>query len=137
MTLTGGCLCGAVRYESAGPILFSGHCYCSDCQKASGCGHITIVAVESASFKAVGPVSQFTKAGESGAAVVRSFCPTCGTALFSEPKMVAGTTMIRAGTLDDPSAIMPQMSIFTRSARPWDVPAADIPASPGAPPQPA
>ncbi|RYD89156.1 MAG: aldehyde-activating protein, partial [Sphingomonadales bacterium] len=35
---TGGCLCGAVRYEAAGEPIVSGHCYCSDCRKASGSG---------------------------------------------------------------------------------------------------
>ncbi len=137
MTLKGGCLCGAVRYEANGPIMFSGHCFCTDCQKASGCGHITVVAVESAQFTLHGTVSQYAKAGESGASVVRSFCATCGTPIFSEPKVVAGATLIRTGTLDDPSAITPQMSIFTRSALLWDPPAANIPAIPGAPQPPA
>jgi hypothetical protein len=37
---TGGCLCGSLRYEAEGEPLFTGHCYCADCRKASGSGFI-------------------------------------------------------------------------------------------------
>ena len=43
--LTGGCLCGDIRYELKGPALFVGQCCCKDCQKATGTGHTTIIGV--------------------------------------------------------------------------------------------
>ena len=43
--LTGGCLCGAVRYKVSGDQIFSGRCYCNDCRKTSGTGHNAVLAV--------------------------------------------------------------------------------------------
>ena len=43
--LTGGCLCGAVRYKVSGDLIFSGRCYCDDCRKTSGTGHNAVFAV--------------------------------------------------------------------------------------------
>lgn len=47
MSLKGGCLCGAVRYEASAEPVFSGHCYCVDCQKETGGGHSTVAAIPS------------------------------------------------------------------------------------------
>ena len=61
MSLTGTCLCGAVRYEASADPVFSGHCYCTDCQKETGCGHLTVVTVPDAAVKITGPTSTFIK----------------------------------------------------------------------------
>ena len=55
MSVKGGCLCGAVRYESAVDPVFSGHCYCTDCQKGTGCGHVTVVGVPEAALTVTWP----------------------------------------------------------------------------------
>ena len=50
-TLSGGCLCGDIRYHISAAPLFVSQCFCRDCQKATGTGHTTIVGVDAAHFR--------------------------------------------------------------------------------------
>ncbi len=127
MSLTGSCLCGAVKYEANAEPVFSGHCHCTDCQKESGTGHATVVAVPDAAVKVTGPTSTFTKTASSNQPNERTFCSNCGSTVFSRPKALAGMTLLRAGTLDDPSQITPGMSVYAKRAHAWDPPNANIP----------
>jgi hypothetical protein len=135
MSLTGSCLCGAVRYQTTAEPAFSGHCYCADCRRETGGGHLTIAAVPDNSVTIVGAISTYSRPGGSGQPVERVFCPSCGTTLLSRPRAMAGITMLRAGTLDDPSRIAPGMSIFTSRALSWDPPPVAIPGFPDLPPR--
>jgi hypothetical protein len=136
MSLSGTCLCGAVRYDANVDPVFSGHCYCADCQKETGGGHVTVAAVPDASVKVTGATSTFTKQGGSGQSTERTFCPKCGSTIFSRPRIMAGMTMLRAGTLDNASGISPSMSIYTSRALAWDQPYAHLPGFPEMPPHP-
>lgn len=121
MAITGGCLCGNVRYEIEGDARFGGHCYCSDCRKVSGTGHGSVIGVAKSALKLSGGLCDYTVVGDSGRALTRSFCPTCGTgimALGDGGNMVA----IKAGTLDDPEVFEPQMAVYVSSAPSWDQP---------------
>jgi hypothetical protein len=130
MALTGSCLCGAVKYQSAADPLFAGNCYCIDCQKETGAGHGTIVGVPDAAFSVTGPLTTFTKPGDSGKNLERSFCSKCGTTVFGRPEAAPGLTLIRAGTLDDPSIATPIMSLYVSRAHNWDPPVAGVPGHP-------
>jgi hypothetical protein len=134
MSLTGSCLCGAVRYEANAEPVFSGHCHCSDCQKESGGGHATIAAVPDATVRISGPTAHFSKPGDSGKANERTFCSKCGSTLFSRPQAIAGLTLLRVGTLDNPSAIAPGVSVYTKRALAWDQPSPSLPGFPEMPP---
>ncbi len=136
MSLKGGCLCGAVRYEAGAEPVFSGHCYCIDCQKGTGCGHVTVAAVPEGALKITGQTATYTKPGGSGLDIERVFCPICGTPVYSRPRAMPGMLMLRAGTLDDPSQVVPAMSIYASRAQAWDPPNAAIPAFPEMPPRP-
>lgn len=122
MRLTGGCLCGAVRYESNLPIAFMGKCYCKDCSNESGTGHIATVAVPDAGLTVAGPTSAFTKVSDDGHALTKFFCPTCGSTLFTRPAKIAGLAVLRAGTLDDRSVVQPQLQMYVAAAPAWDRP---------------
>jgi hypothetical protein len=135
MSLKGSCLCGAVRYEASAEPVFAGHCYCSDCQKESGCGHVTIAAVLDAAVKTTGKTMTFGKPGSSGQIIERTFCSICGTTVFSRPQAMPGMTMLRAGTLDNPSQVKPAKSIYVSRAQLWDQPHSSIPAFPEMPPR--
>ena len=76
--LTGGCLCGAVRYKVSGDQIFSGRCYCNDCRKTSGTGHSAVFAVPEQTVSITGKLTDYTKPGGSGQSFTRRFCPVCG-----------------------------------------------------------
>src|SRR5216117_4073887 len=76
-TLTGGCLCGAVRYKVTGDQIFSGRCYCNDCRKTSGTGHNAVFAVPEQAVSITGKLTDYTKPGGSGQPFTRRFCPVC------------------------------------------------------------
>lgn len=118
--IKGGCLCGAVRYETRGEPLFGLRCYCRDCQRASGSSNVPIMAVNSALFKVTGETRSFATTGHSGNTAIRHFCPCCGSLLFGIPKAVPGIVTVYAGTFDDPSTFKAGFVQFTRSRPGWE-----------------
>ena len=134
MAMTGGCLCGAVRYEANAAPLFGGNCYCTDCRKTTS-SHSAVVALPEAGVTFTGETRGYTKMGDSGKPVTRVFCPICGTALFSRGENNAGVIMLKAGTLDDVESFKPMASIYASRAPSWDRPPADVPAFPEMPPR--
>ena len=135
MSFVGRCLCGAVAYRSEAPAVFMGNCYCADCRRESGTGHITAVAVPDATLTVTGAMRDFTKPADSGQTIRNSFCPTCGTTLMTHPSALPGLALLRAGTLDDPTPVVPQMNLYAPSAPAWDRPPAELPGFPGMPPR--
>jgi hypothetical protein len=119
--LTGGCLCGALRYEAVGEPLFAGHCYCADCRKASGGGFIPFMGFASHAVRFTGATRQFRSAAASGREAVRNSCPICGSLVFGGEVGRDDSHTIYAGSLDDPSAFHPRVAIFTRGRPDWAV----------------
>jgi hypothetical protein len=126
MSFTGRCLCGAVHYTSNSPAIFMGNCYCRDCQRESGTGHITAVAVPDPSLTIGGPAKDFTKPSDSGQTIRNTFCQVCGTTVCTHPSGLPGLALIRAGTLDDTTPVAPQVNMYVASAPVWDPPSAAI-----------
>ncbi|MCP5366495.1 MAG: GFA family protein [Hyphomicrobiales bacterium] len=131
--ITGGCQCGAVRFEATAEPLFGGHCQCVNCRKFSGAGHASNLLVPADSFTVTGEVSLYEYTADSGAHMTRAFCPKCGSPVYGFGSGRPGGIMLRAGTLDDPSRFTPQMVLFTASAAPWDHIGEDLPSFPGMP----
>lgn len=119
-SLTGGCLCGAVRYETTAEPVVSGICHCRDCQKTTGSGSMAVLAVPRADLRATGELRYFDTQAESGATSSRGFCPVCGSTVLSSTTSFPELIVIAAGTLDEVERFAPAMHIFTRSAAPWD-----------------
>jgi hypothetical protein len=118
--LTGGCACGAVRYEISGAPVFSGNCYCRDCQRSSGTAMASILGVPKGTVKILqGEARYFELTADSGNKISRGFCPTCGTPLFSLLAGMPDLMGIKASSLDDPSRFSPAMNLFTSSAPAW------------------
>ena len=117
---TGGCLCGAVRFEVQGDPLLSGACYCRDCQYVSGgAAAYGLMYPAEALTVTKGETRVFVVKGESGADVYRHFCPDCGVHLISHNGAHPQFRAIKAGVLDDPSCFKSEGSIWTSSAQPW------------------
>ena len=118
---TGGCLCGAVRYESGGESIFSLQCHCRDCQRASGAAHVSAVRMPSASFRITrGSPKTYIAKSDAGNDISRVFCGDCGTPLYVQVSTRPDIVGLRVTTFDDPSWFTPDANIFTKSAQPWD-----------------
>ena len=116
---TGGCACGAIRYECSAEPLALFNCHCRDCQRLSGGPYTAVVYMPA---KAVNVTKGTPCYYDTPSAALgnnkRGFCPDCGSRLFG------GITDqghgITASSLDDPSLYKPQFDIFTSDAQPWD-----------------
>lgn len=117
-TLTGGCLCGALRYEARSPR-WMGHCYCGDCRKASGSGFIPFISFAAEDIVVTGEVQRSTAPAASGNEAVRNHCARCASLVFGGIVGVDGAIGVYAGSLDDPSLFVPTLAIFTRGRPDW------------------
>jgi len=121
---TGGCLCGAIRYEITQPPLVAYTCHCADCQRLTGSAFSSAIAVmaEAVRFSG-GEMQAFQRATVSGRISTRWVCVGCGVWICGGPKpgtAEPGTLVfLRAGTLDDTSWLRPSIHFWTRSAQPW------------------
>ncbi len=117
--LSGGCLCGAVRYRAMSPPLMAGHCYCTDCRRTGGTSHSTHVVVPQESFALSGQVRCFEKPADSGHLITRCFCPECGTSLYSRNAAMPGMVFLLASGLDEPDRVEPAMTVYAARAPGW------------------
>ena len=133
-TAKGGCLCGAVRYSFPKQAVTSaGHCHCTDCQKATGSGKATIVFVAADELELEGELRFYTVTGTDGSHVSRGFCPACGSPIISQVAEQPEVRFIKAGSLDDPRWVVPELSFWSDSAHDWSPVDADLPSFPGNP----
>jgi hypothetical protein len=117
--ITGGCLCGAVRYEVTSEPVASRMCWCKVCQKL-GAGSGTVNAVfNHDDVRITGELTTYTNTADSGAEMKRGFCPVCGTSVTSQSSTRKHLMILRAGTLDDPEVIKPDTAIWTAEAPSW------------------
>jgi hypothetical protein len=115
---TGGCLCGQIRFRLKGQALVSRLCWCRDCQHLAGNGTANAI-FPSEAIEIEGEPAEYTSAAESGNLVRRRFCAKCGSHLFADNTGRPGLSVVRLGTLDDPSSITPEANIWVSSAPTW------------------
>ena len=121
MNLEGGCSCRAIRYKLTTTPLIVHACHCRDCQRITGGPFVINMWIES---RYVGAGSakprSFTLKGGTGKLHEVFFCGTCGTYVWSRYHIVPTDCLfVRAGTLDNPAAVKPDVHIFTRTKLPW------------------
>lgn len=126
---TGGCACGAIRYETSSQPIFENHCQCRDCQRRSGTGHGSYLTFPRRAEVAItGEAKTWRVAGDSGNEKVHAFCPTCGTPVYltfvAAPDLIA----VHATSLDDPSQFRPQALTYSIRGHPWDAMDPSVPA---------
>ena len=115
---TGGCQCGAVRFETAGDPQFVAHCHCAACRKATGAAFSTWVGYLDAQIDWDGDRSIYA----SSEGVKRGYCAKCGTPLSYAGAKWPGETHILIGVFDDPATFTPKGAVFTDEALPWAKP---------------
>ena len=115
--LTGGCHCGAIRYETADEAIHHALCHCTDCRRSSGAPMVAWAAFADGDLT----VTQGSpKTINSSGSAMRSFCAACGTGLFyRNAEALPGIVDIQSATLDDPDALPPTAHIQTAERLDW------------------
>ena len=115
----GGCACGSVRYRLQSDPLFIHCCHCLNCQRQTGSAFVINLIIEADRVELLASAPQPVEAPRDDGTTQRIFrCPSCQVAVFSEygrPEL----RFVRAGTLDKPSEVRPDVHIFTKSKVSW------------------
>lgn len=120
LPLTGGCACGALRYEISGAPIAVYACCCTDCQRVTASGCSLAMPVMREHFKVTrGEAASWMRTGGSGAQIPQRFCPGCGVRVWTEPAYAPQTVTVRPGGLDDTGWVRPAAAYWMRSAQPW------------------
>lgn len=117
-SISGSCLCGAVSYAADADVKMVINCHCTDCQKATGSVHATLLFIEEDKLSIEGEVARFDHPADSGNTLTKVFCSSCGSQLFGKNTGRAGMIGIRAGTVDQKELIQPGLNIYCMSAVP-------------------
>jgi hypothetical protein len=119
--LEGGCACGRVRYRLTSEPMFVHCCHCRDCQRQTGSAFVINALIEASRVAVLqGDTVAIAVPTDSGRAHVIHRCPDCQTALWSNYGGARDVLrFVRAGTLDRPENIAPDVHIYTRSKLPW------------------
>lgn len=118
---SGGCLCGQIRYSVPAQPAAVVVCHCPDCQKQAGSAFSLIAVVPQSTLSIEGDCAHFETKGASGNQVVRYFCGSCGSPIYSDTQSGrdAGVVFIKAGTLDDVSDLTPSAHYWVSTKQPW------------------
>jgi hypothetical protein len=117
---TGGCACGAIRFEIAGEPLFSNHCQCLDCQHMSGTGHGSYLNFQRQGVTSSGDATLWDTKGDSGNVKTRAFCPRCGSPVYMTFAAMPDVFTVHAASLDEPGRFKPQVVTYGIRAYAWD-----------------
>jgi hypothetical protein len=117
--LSGGCMCGAVRFELTAPLLGAVYCHCKRCQRRTGSGFSVSGLAQPGSFQLV--------RGEDAVRAYRpddgwhkSFCSACGSQLFAQNPEHTEWIAVRLGAFDEDPGVRPGVHQFVDYAAPWD-----------------
>jgi hypothetical protein len=127
----GGCSCGSVRYRLTDEPLFVHCCHCLNCQRQTGGAFVINALIEADRLELVTGEPQVVEVPRDDGSAQQIFrCPNCQIAVYSCYSHPA-VYFVRAGTLDEPASVSPDVHIFTRSKLPWvelpeEVPACDV-----------
>jgi hypothetical protein len=121
---SGGCLCGATRYEVSGSATNLCWCHCRSCRLASGAACVAWGTFPARGFRVTrGELARY----RSSAHVLRGFCPRCGTSLTYLHDRRPDDLDVTLASLDDPAALRPACHIWVSHALPWAAPGDGLP----------
>jgi hypothetical protein len=127
--LVGGCACGEVRYRLSSSPMFVHCCHCSDCQRQTGSAFVINMLIEASRVELIRGSPTAIAVPRDKGRLHRIFrCPKCQIALWSEYSGRSEVLFVRAGTLDDPSIVSPDVHIYTETRLPWITLPGSVPA---------
>jgi hypothetical protein len=133
--LTGGCLCGGVRYEIDAPPVSASYCHCTRCQRRTGTAASAQARIAPGSLRVVSGDELVGEWMPPDQGWPKCFCSACGSALWSRSPTEAGVFSVRLGTFDADPGIRPQYRQFVAYAASWELlPDDGLPRYDGRPP---
>jgi hypothetical protein len=119
LPLTGGCLCGGVRYEIDQPLTCAGYCHCKRCQRRTGTAASLNASIVPGTMQIV-QGQELVRAYEPDGGWPKAFCSACGSALWSVNPENPDVKGVRLGTFDEDPGIRPQWHQFVTYAASWE-----------------
>lgn len=127
--LYGGCLCQKTRYQISSTPISQGICYCRQCQIVGGAYGSPLLVLHNDSFECTQGVLSFCKTkSDRGSSVTRNFCKECGSHIFSQISDISEIVTVKAATLDNFSAFIPEYLVWTQNTAPSCVLPTGVPA---------
>lgn len=120
LPLTGGCNCGAVRYEVIAPLVHASYCHCRRCQRRTGCAASAQAHPAPGTFRVVRGREQLRVWKPPGGTGEKWFCGRCGSAVYGSNPAHPDSIGIRMGTFDEDPGIRPAVRQFTAFAASWE-----------------
>jgi hypothetical protein len=119
LPLTGGCLCGGVRFEVDAPPVSASYCHCTRCQRRTGTAASAQARVAPGSFRIV-QGAELVRAWVPEGGFAKEFCSACGSALWSRSPDDPEIVSVRLGAFDRDPGIRPSWRAFVAYAAPWE-----------------
>ena len=120
LPLSGGCQCGALRYELAAAPITLYACHCTNCQKQTGSAFVLSTIISEAAFSfTAGKPGKTEWTSDAGNKRFGWYCRDCGSRIANGQTPSTGVLSLRGGTFDDTSWIRPAGHIWVKSAQPW------------------
>ena len=135
LPLTGGCGCGAVRFEISQPLVSAIYCHCTRCQHRTGAGAAASARMAPGAL-AITAGEEHTRAWAPGGGFDKVFCGECGSALWARDPANGEAVFVRLGAIEGDPGVRPSAHMFTASAAPWEpIPDDGLPRYEGRPPE--
>jgi hypothetical protein len=119
LPLTGGCLCGGVRFEVTEPLVSASYCHCTRCQRRTGTAASAQARIAPGSLRLL-QGEDLIRAYEPESGFAKLFCSACGSALFSRPPGRDQVASVRLGAFDEDPGVRPSYRQFVTYAAPWE-----------------
>lgn len=133
MDITGGCHCGAIRYQAEGEALTHSLCHCTDCRRHAGAPMVGWTMYRLGAVKVTEGTAKIYESSKHGR---RHFCGDCGTGLFyTNAEILPGIIDIQSATYDDPEAVPARSLVQVAERASWMERAHELPAFERYPPR--
>jgi hypothetical protein len=119
LPLTGGCLCGGVRFEVTEPLRVASYCHCTRCQRRTGTAASAQARIAPGSLR-ITSGAELVREFAPPDGFVKVFCSACGSALWSRPPDRDEPAAVRLGAFDDDPGVRPSYRQFAAYAAAWE-----------------